>query len=144
MPERYASPQDAEDAFYDAIDERDAERLRGVWEDSPDIACLLPMQPLLLGDQVHEAWTPLFGGDFHLDIEVTHIRWLLAGDLAIHYLEERVTVPGRPAQPPVLATNIYRQGADGWRLILPQNSPAPPPQGPFPGMPPGLMPGLEG
>jgi hypothetical protein len=50
MPERYASPQDAEDAFYDAIDERNAARLRGVWDDSADIACLLPMQPLLVGD----------------------------------------------------------------------------------------------
>jgi ketosteroid isomerase-like protein len=139
MPESYASPQDAEDAFYDAIDERDAERLRGVWEDSPDIACLLPMQPLLHGEQVHEAWTPLFRGDFHLDIEVGHIRWLETGDLAIHYLEERVGVPGRPAQPPVLATNIYRRGADGWRMILHQNSPAPSP-GPVPGMPPGVVP----
>jgi ketosteroid isomerase-like protein len=144
MPERYASPQDAEDAFYDAIDERNASRLRGVWEDSADIACLLPMQPLLLGDQVHQAWAPLFGGNFHLDIEVTHIRWVMAGDLAIHYLEERVSVPGRPAQPPVLATNIYRQGPEGWRLILHQNSRAPPPPGTPAGIPPGLMPGLEG
>lgn len=144
MPAHFATPQEAEDAFYDAIDERDAERLRGVWEDSADIACLLPMQPLRRGNQVHEAWTPLFGGDFHLDIQVRHLHWVEMADLAIHYVEEAVSVPGRPPQPPVLATNIYRRGPDGWRLLLHQNSPAPPPPGPLPGMPPGLMPGLEG
>lgn len=144
MPETYANPQDAEDAFYDAIDERDSKRLREVWEDSPDIACLLPMQPLLHGKQVLEAWTPLFGGDFHLDIQVRHVRWLETGDLAIHYLEEQIAVPGRPPQPPVLATNIYRRGADGWRMILHQNSPSPPPPGPAPGMSPDRVPGPSG
>lgn len=144
MPETYANPQDAEDAFYDAIDERDSERLREVWEDSPDIACLLPMQPLLHGKQVLEAWTPLFGGDFHLDIQVRHVRWLETGDLAIHYLEEQIAVPGLPPQPPVLATNIYRRGADGWRMILHQNSPSPPLPSPAPGMSPDRVPGPSG
>ncbi len=138
MAVRYASPQDAEDAFYDAIDERDALRLRGVWEESPDIACLLPMQPLLHGDQVHQAWAPLFQGDLRLEIQVRHIRWLEVGDLAIHYVEELVSLAGRPPQPPVLATNIFRRGADGWRLILHQNSPAPPPTAPVPGLAPDL------
>lgn len=144
MPETYANPQEAEDAFYDAIDERDSERLREVWEDSPDIACLLPMQPLLHGKQVLEAWTPLLGGDFHLDIQVRHVRWLETGDLAIHYLEEQIAVPGRPPQPPVLATNIYRRGADGWRMILHQNSPSPPLPSPAPGMSPDRVPGPSG
>lgn len=144
MPETYANPQDAEDAFYDAIDERDSKRLREVWEDSPDIACLLPMQHLLHGKQVLEAWTPLFGGDFHLDIQVRHVRWLETRDLAIHYLEEQIAVPGRPPQPPVLATNIYRRGADGWRMILHQNSPSPPPPSPAPGMSPDRVPGPSG
>ena len=144
MPETYANPQDAEDAFYDAIDELRLDRLRDVWEAPPDIACLLPMQPLLHGKQVLEAWTPLFGGDFHLDIQVRHVRWLETGDLAIHYLEEQIAVPGRPPQPPVLATNIYRRGADGWRMILHQNSPSPPLPSPAPGMSPDRVPGPSG
>jgi uncharacterized protein (TIGR02246 family) len=137
MPDNYATAQDAEDAFYDAIDERDAERLRGVWENSPDIACLLPMQPLLTGEQVHSAWAPIFDADIHLDIQVRHVRWLDLGELAVHYLEELVTIPGRPPQPPVYATNVYRKGDEGWRMILHQNSPTPPPPG---SMPPGMPP----
>lgn len=135
MPDQYPTPQDAEDAFYDAIDDRDAARMRGVWEESPDIACLLPMQPLLFGEQVFEAWAPLFEGDMRVDIQVRHIRWRELGELAIHYVEELVTLPGRPPQPPVFATNIYRRRSEGWRLILHQNSPSPPPVG---AMPPNL------
>jgi hypothetical protein len=138
MPEYYETAQDAEDAFYDAIDDRDAERLRGVWDDSADIACLLPMQPLLHGQDVHSAWAPLFEADMQLDIAVRHVRWLELGDLAIHYVEEFVRVPGRPPQPPFFATNLYRRGSNGWRMILHQNSPAPPPPG---AMPPGMGPG---
>ena len=138
MPEQFSTAQDAEDAFYDSIDERNAERLRDVWEHSSDIACLLPLQPLLHGEEVHSAWTPLFEGDMRLDIQVRHIRWLELGDLAIHYVEELVSTPGRPPQPPLFATNIYRNGSDGWHLILHQNSPAPPPPGTMPlGMGPG-------
>jgi ketosteroid isomerase-like protein len=135
MPEEFASPQDTEDAFYDAIDERDGARLRAVWEDSADIACLLPMQPLLHGPEVLKAWAPLTEGDVRLEIQIRHIRWLEAGDLAIHYVEERVSFPGQTAQPPVYATNVYRKGESGWRMSLHQNSPTPPPPG---AIPPGM------
>ena len=142
MPEQYATAQDAEDAFYDAIDECDAERLRDVWEDSADIACLLPMQPMLHGADVYEAFQPLVNGEVKLDLQVRHIRWLKAGDVAIHFVEERVSVPGTPPQPAVYAVNVYRRGGAGWRLLVHQNSPTPPPPGSMlpPGMPSGLAP----
>jgi ketosteroid isomerase-like protein len=139
MTQEFVTAQDAEDAFYDAIDERDAGRLRGVWESSDHIACLLPMQPLLHGAEVHEAFRPLTGGDIRLDIQVRHIRWLEAGDLAIHFVEERVRVPGSPPQPPVYALNVYRKGDTGWRLLIHQNSPTPPPPGSM--LPPGMATG---
>jgi len=139
MAREYATAQDAEDAFYDAIDERDAELLRSVWESSENIACLLPMQPLLHGNHVHEAFQPLIGGEILLDIQVRHIRWLEDGDLAIHFVEERVSIPGNPPQPAVYALNIYRRGETGWRLLIHQNSPTPPPPGSM--LSPGLAPG---
>ena len=138
MTQEFATAQDAEDAFYDAIEEGNAERLRAVWEDSDDIACLLPMQPMLHGSKVHEAFQPLTNGEVKLDIQVRHIRWLEAGDLAIHFVEERVSVPGHPPQPGVYALNVYRKGAAGWRLLIHQNSPTPPPPGSM--LPPGMAP----
>jgi ketosteroid isomerase-like protein len=138
MPETFATPQDAEDAFYDAIDERDLNAMLAVWEASDDVACLLPMQPLVRGSsELRKAWEPMLKGDFAIEIEVLHLQWLELSELAIHYLQEKVKVAGQPqAQPPVYATNIYRKGPDGWRMLLHQNSPAPPPPGM---MPPGLQ-----
>jgi ketosteroid isomerase-like protein len=138
MSRHYETPQDAEDAFYDAIEEGDAEALRAVWEDSPEIACLLPMQPMLHGAEVHEAFRPLTEGQVKLDIQVGHIRWVESGDFAVHLVEERVSAAGRPPQPPVYAMNVYRRGASGWRLLIHQNAPTPPPPG---AMPPGMGPG---
>jgi ketosteroid isomerase-like protein len=139
MADPFATPQDAEDAFYDAIDEADAQGLRSVWEDSNDIACLLPMQPMLHGADVHEAFRPLVDGAIGLDIQVRHIRWLETDDLAIHFVEERVSMPGSPPQPAVYALNVYRKSEAGWHLLIHQNSPTPRPPGSMvpPGMPPG-------
>ena len=39
----FATPQDAEDAFYDALEGGDAEAMAAVWDPAADIACLLPM-----------------------------------------------------------------------------------------------------
>jgi ketosteroid isomerase-like protein len=139
MARELATPQDAEDTFYDAIDEGDTHGLRAVWEDSADIACLLPMQPMVHGADVHEAFRPLVNGEVRLDIQVRHIRWLEAGDLAIHFVEERVSLPGNPPQPAVYALNVYRKGNSGWRLLIHQNSPTPPPPGAM--LPPGIAPG---
>jgi uncharacterized protein (TIGR02246 family) len=130
--QEFTTPQDAEDAFYDALDDADAEKMRRVWEDSPEIACLLPMQAFVHGPDVHKVWEPLTKGDVSVDIQVRHVRWLELGDVAIHYVEELVTVPERGQQPPVYATNIFRKGDGGWRMILHQNSPAPPSPGPMP------------
>lgn len=133
MTERFATPQDAEDAFYDAIDEQDITAMMGVWEDSADIACLLPMQPMAHGATVREAWARLLDGKHPVEVEVHHIRWLEVGDLALHYVEERVSPKGKPQQSqPMYATNLYRRGTEGWRLILHQNSPGMPPPGVMP------------
>ena len=135
MHQEFATPQDAEDAFYDAIDENDLSAMMAVWENSDDVACLLPMQPLVRGrNRLREAWTPMLKGEFSIDIEVRHIHWIEASGLAIHLVQETANIGGQAQQqPPVYATNIYRKSEDGWRLVLHQNSPTPPP---VPGMPP--------
>lgn len=137
MAETYATAQDAEDAFYDALEEPNAARMASVWGDAPDIACLLPMQPLRLGDEVREIWAPMFAQGDGIDLQVRHIRWVELGDLAIHYVQEWITPPaGHRAPPPVYATNVFRRGPTGWNLVLHQNSPTPPPPGAMGGPPP--------
>jgi len=126
MPE-FATPQDAEDAYYDAIDEKDLEAMMSVWADSDDILCLLPMMPAQRGTaSIRKIWEPLMEGAIQLDMQIRHLAWLEAGDLAIHLVEEHVQAPGMESFQIVYATNTYHKGSDGWRILMHQNSPTPP------------------
>ncbi len=128
----FATPQDAEDAYYDALDSGDAEAMTRVWEASEQIACLLPMTPPAVGGTVHRLWQTILVPGTHFDLEVRHLAWIEYGDLAIHLVEERPPGRGGQVPPPIYGTNVFRRGPDGWRLVLHQNSPMPPPP---PGMP---------
>jgi ketosteroid isomerase-like protein len=103
--------------------------MAAVWGEGPDIACLLPMHPLVFGEDVRGLWAPIFAAGA-IDLQVRHLRWVELGDLAIHYVQEWVNPPaGQRAPPPVYAANVFRRDAAGWQLVAHQNSPTPPPPG---------------
>ncbi len=126
----FATPQDAEDAYYDAIEAQDLDTLMSVWEASDEVICLLPMLPAVQGrDGIKAAWSHLFETAQGLEIEVIHMSWVETDDWSIHLLEERVRLPQQSEPHRVYASNIYRRGADGWHLLMHQNAPTPPPPG---------------
>ncbi len=138
MSTGFATPQDAEDAFYDALDESDSAAMQAVWEAAEDVFCLLPMAaPSIGANAVQQSWQPMLEGEPRIDIEVRHLHWIQGDQLAIHLVEEHISLAGQQQkQPAIYATNIYRKGPGGWRLVMHQNSPSPPPAGMLqPGMP---------
>ena len=124
----YHSAVDAEDAYYDAIDECDLDKMMSVWDASADITCLLPMQPMRYGHQaIREAWAAILDPAFRIEININHLQWVEQDDIAIHLVEEIATMTAtEKRQPPVYASNIYRRTQDGWRMLMHLNSPAPP------------------
>ena len=130
MATTFDTPQDAEDALYDALEDGDLDAVMHVWEDSDEIACLLPMQPLVHGrSAVRGAYAPLLTQGRKVALSVTHVHWYETGELALHLLEERAeSQPGRPSHA-IYATNVYRKGPHGWKLLVHQNAPTPPPPG---------------
>lgn len=130
MSHTFTTPQAAEDAYYDAIDEQNIEDLMGVWEESDEVLCLLPMLPAQRGKgAIRKAWSRLLDPNAPLEIEVIHLSWIETTEIAIHLLEERVAAPSQTESQSVYACNIYRRGADGWHLLMHQNSPTPPAPG---------------
>jgi ketosteroid isomerase-like protein len=128
----FETPQDAEDAFYDAIEAGDAVAMSKIWENSEHIACLLPMTPLVIGREVLQLWQSIFEHAGAFDIQVHHIAWIETADTAMHLIEERSPgqTPGQPG-PAIYGTNVFARGPDGWHLVMHQNSPTPsPPDGP--------------
>jgi ketosteroid isomerase-like protein len=130
MTETYDTPQDAEDAFYDALDAGNLKQLLSVWAESDDICCLLPMYPMIQGRQgVTDVFTRLFSQGQGVPLAITHLGWIETHDIAIHQVEEAIQAQpvDTPPPPPFYGTNIYRKGKSGWRLIVHQNAPTPAP-----------------
>lgn len=133
MDHAYNTPQDAEDAFYDALEEGDLEQLLAVWADTDDICCLLPMYPMIQGRAgVADVFSHLFSRGHGVALSITHLNWIQTEDIAIHQIEESIqsTPGGDPPPPPFYGTNIFRKFDSGWRLIIHQNAPTPAPPPP--------------
>ena len=133
MTQTYDSPQEAEDAFYDALDEGNLKRILSVWAESDDICCLLPMHPMIQGREgVTDVFTHLFSQGHGVSLSIAHLGWIETDDIAIHQVEESIEDPpaDRHTPPPFYGTNIYRKDNNGWRLIVHLNAPTPPPPPP--------------
>jgi ketosteroid isomerase-like protein len=131
MHEPFGTPEAAEDAYYDALEAGDLDALIAIWATNDDIACALPMAPLATGHvEVTTTWQKALAALGPIDLQTRHIRWIHAGDMAIHLVEEIAPAPpGQPAPPGIYATNVYRRFETGWHMVLHQNSPVPPPPG---------------
>lgn len=124
---RFATPEEAENAFYEAWERGDLEALMAVWADDEDVVCIHPGSPRLTGHaQIRETWQQILSQAPNFSVRLLQrIRWQ-GGLLAIHSLHEQFLIPGGDAEvEPVLATNVYVRGGDGWRLLSHHASNAP-------------------
>ncbi len=123
----FPTPQDAEAAFYEALEAGDLEAMMEVWAEDEDIVCVHPGGPRLAGyDEVRSSWAQIFGSGQRLNVQVSNQVVLSGMMLAVHSVHENILVQGesRP-RAPVAATNVYLRTGNGWRMILHHGSPAP-------------------
>lgn len=116
----FTSPDDAEEAFYDAISRADLDALMGVWSEDEDIVCIHPTGQRLVGHpSIRESWRSVFDNNQRFRVHLKHsMRW--KGVLhAVHSVVE-ILYLGDDATPhgPMLSTNVYQRGANGWRLLM--------------------------
>src|SRR3990170_2101011 len=73
MPLRiFPTPQDAETAFYEALERADLELMMAVWSEDEEIVCVHPGGSRLSGqDQVRESWRQIFAGGAAARLHVT-------------------------------------------------------------------------
>ena len=123
----FPTAQDAETAFYEALERGDLDGMMEVWAEDEEIICVHPGGPRLSGqDQVRESWARIFAGGAGPRVRITDQVALTGMMIAVHSVHENFTVEGEArAQPPILATNVYLRTAAGWRMIVHHASPAP-------------------
>ena len=123
----FPTPQDAEAAFYEALEGGNLEAMMEVWADDEEVVCVHAGGPRLAGyDAVRESWAQVIGSGQRLKVHLSHQVVLSGMMLAVHSLHENILVQGegRP-RAPIAATNVYLRTGNGWRMILHHGSPAP-------------------
>lgn len=120
----HPSSDAAEAAFYAAFEARDLDAMTRVWADDPAIACVHPLTVPLTGAAVAVGWRSIFeaAGRFRIRFEVLARQDF--GDTVVHIVKEHLTIGDESSpRPAILATNVYRRAADGWRMWLHHGSP---------------------
>ena len=123
----FPTPQDAEAAFYEALETADLDAMMEVWAEDEEIVCVHPGGPRLAGfEQVRGSWAEIFGSGQQLKVHISNQVVLSGMMLAIHSVHENILVQGESrSRAPITATNVYLRTGKGWRMILHHGSPAP-------------------
>jgi ketosteroid isomerase-like protein len=123
---RYATPEEAEQAFYDAFEAADLRAMMDVWANREFVECIHPMSDRIQGiDGIAASWRELFSSGLRVKIRRTDIHRTQDALLAVHILYENLSIPGNNEQTaPIIATNIYQLMAGSWRMVLHHASPS--------------------
>ena len=129
----FLTPQDAEAAFYDALQRADLEAMMEVWSEDAEVSCVTPGGVRLTGyEQVRENWAQMFKSGQRLQVHLSDQVIVTGMMFSLHSLHENILVPGAQggvggARSVVVATNVYLRSAGGWRMLLHHASHAPAP-----------------
>ena len=123
----FATPQDAEAAFYDAFVKRDLEAMMEAWSDDDDSYCVHPGAARISGiDRIRESWRQIFASGQDLRFSLRDQLLIHTMMLAVHSVYEHVFIAGQSrARQPMIATNVYQRTEHGWRMVAHHAAAAP-------------------
>lgn len=117
--------------LYLAFEQGDAPAMAALWVDgeaAESAVCVHPGWPALLGrPAVLRSWSLIMANTAYVQVFLTDVRTTVHGDIAVVTCTEDVLTGldagdglsgGR-----VVATNVFRRGADGWRVWVHHASP---------------------
>ena len=123
----FPAAQDAENAFYEALERCDLDGMMAVWAEDEDIVCIHPTGARLTGqDEVRSGWAKIFAGGPGARVQISLQVAISGMMIEVHSVHENFTVEGDPRpRAPVIATNVYLRTPAGWRMIVHHAAPAP-------------------
>ncbi|HCZ15064.1 MAG TPA: nuclear transport factor 2 family protein [Accumulibacter sp.] len=122
----FASPQEVEAAFYEAIARADLIALMSVWADDEEIVCIHPTGQRLIGPAaIRDSWRGIFANNPRLKVRLSRVTRWNSMLLAVHNVVETLYIGDEEkAHGPMLATNVFQRGTSGWRLLAHHSSTA--------------------
>ena len=114
----FTSPEEIEAAFYTAFVQADSHTMEALWA-KDEALCVHPGSHVIQGfDMVVRSWAHIFTDAATTDLKLRVIQRHRDGDIALHVLEEHISV--RDSDVPaaiVIATNVYKKYDDGWLIV---------------------------
>jgi len=123
----FASSDECEQAFYEALESADADATVDLWLEDSDVCCVHPNGPRLLGyGAVTGSWRAILANG-PLRIRAASKKTLETPAIALHNVVEEILVTQGSTQKivHVIATNAYVKTPAGWKMVLHHASPAP-------------------
>ena len=119
------SADEVENAFYAAMQTGNLDKLMACWADEDDIVCVHPGGARLVGaGAIRESFEAIFaqGAIPVMSMDVKKVESMAC---AMHSVLERIQVvlPEGVSEGFVIATNVYHQTPQGWRLVVHHASP---------------------
>jgi uncharacterized protein (TIGR02246 family) len=115
----FTSPQEAEQAFYEAFQRADLDALMAVWAEDDEVFCVHPGGSRLTGlANIRESFRQIFRNGANMRFQLRGAQQIRGGLLAVHSVYEYITLVGERRQAsPVIATNLYANSGGGWRMV---------------------------
>jgi hypothetical protein len=140
-PMLFASPEECEQAFYEALENADIDAMADLWLQDDDVCCTHPGASRILGyNGVRASWAAILGNGA-LAVRTLGRRSFESPTLAVTSLiEEIVVLQGAVRQlVHVLASNAFVKTPAGWKMVLHAGTPAPEGQAVEAESPPGTV-----
>src|SRR5437868_11146223 len=94
MSRIFPTAQDAENAFYEALERCDLEAMMAVWAEDEEVICVHPGGERLTGqDQLRASWAQIFSAGAQARLQVSNQVAISGVMLAVHSVHENFSLP---------------------------------------------------
>ena len=122
MTRKFDTPEEAEIAFYEAIERSDIKALGQVWSSDDNIVCIHPGANRIEGrEQVLQSFSDMFAESPSIGFSLSDALHTESDGLAIHLVREEIELDGQLASV-MVSTNIFHKEDGGWRMLLHHSS----------------------
>jgi ketosteroid isomerase-like protein len=115
-------------SFYESLENFDLSAMKALWYRGDGVRCIHPGWEAINGyDAVIDSWDQVFRNTGWMRVTPTDVAIWRVGDLALVYCAENITAKhdDEVGVAVTMATNVFRQTDEGWRMILHHASPSP-------------------
>ncbi len=123
----FASPEDCEQAFYEALESADVDAVADAWLDDDDVCCVHPGGARLVGYSAVRSSLAALLSNGPVQIRTVSRKCFESPTLAVtNVIEEVVVVQAGSRQlVHVIATNAFVKTPAGWKMVLHHAAAAP-------------------